>query len=89
MHIEFKSEMDSQGKNRIWFNIPKCPAHAHFLMAEFRYNYAWVYNNVCLTVGTCFYKNQRYSQGQKWDDGCAYECTCDDADHGRYSCYNK
>ena len=27
-----------------WFNIPECPAHAHFYTAEFRFNYAWVCN---------------------------------------------
>ena len=39
--------------------------------------------------GTCFYKGARYRQGDKWDDGCAYECECTDGNTGRYVCYNK
>ena len=42
-----------------------------------------------ISVGACYYQGKQYSQGQTWDDGCSYECTCDDAAHGRYSCYNK
>ncbi|GFO24025.1 LOW QUALITY PROTEIN: collagen alpha-5(vi) chain [Plakobranchus ocellatus] len=37
----------------------------------------------------CFYKGTQYNQGDKWDDGCAYECECTDASTGQYSCYNK
>ncbi|WAR12949.1 SAS-like protein [Mya arenaria] len=39
--------------------------------------------------GRCYYNGKSYTQGQTWDDGCSYECTCDDASAGRYSCYNK
>ncbi|XP_061197993.1 uncharacterized protein LOC133206079 [Saccostrea echinata] len=39
--------------------------------------------------GKCYYNGKTYTQGQRWSDGCAYECTCDDALHGKYSCYNK
>lgn len=39
--------------------------------------------------GMCSYNGKSYQQGQKWDDGCAYECTCDDANRGLYSCFNK
>ncbi|KAH3775135.1 hypothetical protein DPMN_176532, partial [Dreissena polymorpha] len=39
--------------------------------------------------GSCYYNGKQYKQGEKWDDGCSYECTCDDASSGRYSCYNK
>ena len=37
----------------------------------------------------CFYKGGHYEQGEKWDDGCAYECECADASTGQYVCYNK
>ena len=37
----------------------------------------------------CFYKGREYAQGEKWDDGCAYECECADANTGKYVCYNK
>ena len=37
----------------------------------------------------CSYKGVQYSQGDKWDDGCSYECECTDASTGRYQCYNK
>ncbi|XP_071091672.1 uncharacterized protein [Haliotis cracherodii] len=39
--------------------------------------------------GTCFYKGSQYKQGQKWEDGCEYECECTDASHGQYNCYNR
>ncbi|XP_045194340.2 uncharacterized protein LOC123549964 isoform X2 [Mercenaria mercenaria] len=34
----------------------------------------------------CVYKNNQYSQGQTWFDGCDYRCTCDDASSGSYRC---
>ncbi|KAK0051442.1 zonadhesin [Biomphalaria pfeifferi] len=36
--------------------------------------------------GKCMYKSKIYEQGDKWIDGCDYECTCVDAAHGRYEC---
>jgi len=27
----------------------------------------------------CVYKGSSYSQGQHWQDGCNYNCECDDA----------
>ena len=41
------------------------------------------------TSNKCFYKGSHYDQGDKWDDGCAYECECADANTGQYVCYNK
>ena len=42
MHMEFKSEVDSQDVTLDLrsFSIPECPAHAHFYTDEFRLNYA-------------------------------------------------
>lgn len=39
-----------------------------------------------ILIGFCVYKSVTYMQGQKWDDGCDYACTCYDAEHGRYKC---
>ena len=40
-------------------------------------------------LSSCFYKGFAYSQGEKLDDGCGYECECVAAFSGRYVCYNK
>ncbi|XP_041376891.1 uncharacterized protein LOC121389362 [Gigantopelta aegis] len=37
-------------------------------------------------IGYCNYKNKQYSQSQAWQDGCQYNCKCDDADSGLYTC---
>ncbi|OWF53570.1 Cartilage matrix protein [Mizuhopecten yessoensis] len=34
----------------------------------------------------CVYKGQQYTQGQKWEDGCDYNCECTDAKTGFYQC---
>nr|XP_034338852.1 uncharacterized protein LOC117693035 [Crassostrea gigas] len=39
--------------------------------------------------GLCYYKGDVYSQGEQWDDGCQYKCTCLDATLGRYQCNPK
>ncbi|XP_035824757.1 uncharacterized protein LOC101847325 [Aplysia californica] len=39
--------------------------------------------------GSCAYKGQTYSTGEKWSDGCDYECVCEDGKTGKYRCYNK
>ena len=36
----------------------------------------------------CQYKGQSYSQGQSWQDGCLYNCSCEDAAIGFYRCKN-
>ena len=35
------------------------------------------------------YKNQRYDAGQTWEDGCDYNCVCDDGARGHYKCIDK
>ncbi|XP_035828904.1 uncharacterized protein LOC101847773 [Aplysia californica] len=37
------------------------------------------------TLG-CFMKRRVYRQGESWDDGCSYRCTCEDEVTGDYSC---
>ncbi|XP_046570033.1 uncharacterized protein LOC124278355 [Haliotis rubra] len=37
-------------------------------------------------IGYCLYKKVKYNQGQKWTDGCQYNCECEDADKGTYRC---
>ncbi|KAL8559725.1 hypothetical protein ACOMHN_002258 [Nucella lapillus] len=34
----------------------------------------------------CYYHGQFYNQGDVWDDGCDYRCTCEDASSGFYTC---
>lgn len=42
----------------------------------------------CLYTG-CVYKGQVFHQGQKFDDGCDYECECLDEKTGQYKCVEK
>ncbi|XP_060567789.1 mucin-2-like isoform X2 [Ruditapes philippinarum] len=37
----------------------------------------------------CVYKGTMYTQGQKWQDGCQFECVCDDAMSGHYHCTDR
>lgn len=37
----------------------------------------------------CLYNGQLYNQGQMWDDGCKYTCTCLNAVTGDYKCREK
>ncbi|KAK0051441.1 cartilage matrix protein, partial [Biomphalaria pfeifferi] len=39
--------------------------------------------------GMCMYKSKSYGQGEKWYDGCDYECTCIDAAHGKFECVSR
>ncbi|GFR69726.1 collagen alpha-6(VI) chain [Elysia marginata] len=39
--------------------------------------------------GYCEYNGQRYQQGEMWDDGCEYNCVCEDAVTGKYKCTEK
>ncbi|XP_060063144.1 kielin/chordin-like protein [Ylistrum balloti] len=41
------------------------------------------------TRNGCVYKGKYYTQGQQWDDGCAYHCSCDDGSSGLYRCTEK
>ncbi|XP_053402495.1 cysteine-rich motor neuron 1 protein-like [Mercenaria mercenaria] len=34
----------------------------------------------------CIYKSKTYNQGDVWQDGCRYNCTCEDAKIGFYRC---
>ncbi|XP_076470461.1 uncharacterized protein LOC143300575 [Babylonia areolata] len=36
----------------------------------------------------CTYKNQEYREGQWWQDGCQYNCTCVDAARDFHQCYD-
>ena len=50
--------------------------------------YPWTSNLQDSTVITevCVYNGAQYAQGQTWRDGCTYDCSCDDADQGKYTC---
>jgi hypothetical protein len=46
----------------------------------------------CLTfifLGVCIYHGQAYNEGQSWDDGCKFVCTCEDGSTGMYKCTSK
>ncbi|KAK7115067.1 hypothetical protein V1264_001009 [Littorina saxatilis] len=40
-------------------------------------------------IGYCVYKGQEYAQGDRWEDGCDYDCVCENAAIGKYSCNEK
>ena len=37
----------------------------------------------------CFYKGALYSQGENWQDGCDFNCTCEDGTTGQYFCIDQ
>lgn len=37
----------------------------------------------------CFYKSKLYQQGDAWQDGCLYNCTCENAVTGFYKCVDR
>eukprot|EP00916_Digyalum_oweni_P007206 GHVL01012180.1.p1 GENE.GHVL01012180.1~~GHVL01012180.1.p1 ORF type:complete len:402 (-),score=23.95 GHVL01012180.1:145-1350(-) len=37
----------------------------------------------------CEYKRQRYGQGERWEDGCDFNCVCEDASTGAWRCVDK
>lgn len=39
--------------------------------------------------GKCSYKGKTYTTGEKWFDGCDYECICEDGNLGKYRCNNR
>ncbi|KAK7491400.1 hypothetical protein BaRGS_00017378, partial [Batillaria attramentaria] len=41
------------------------------------------------THGKCMYKGMEYMQSEQWEDGCDYQCVCENARVGQYRCYNK
>ncbi|XP_052079622.1 kielin/chordin-like protein [Mytilus californianus] len=48
-----------------------------------------VHQNTTVNTTGCLYKGQVYSQGQKWSDGCDYNCECLEATTGHYRCQDK
>ena len=80
--------------------VPDCPIYSASVCSGSSKQWArencWRFCGYCSpgtqTVGVvnrCSYKAREYDQGDKWDDGCTYECECADAEKGRYVCYNK
>ncbi|XP_052061712.1 uncharacterized protein LOC127701787 [Mytilus californianus] len=92
-----KSKCDSTGwmfistANRCFMETEKKPA---FYYAPGQTSAHWGYsrNNVSLpkvfnTGAGCWYKGWLYHQGESWEDGCDYKCSCDDEQSGHYSCH--
>lgn len=46
----------------------------------------YLLNFICVCADVCLYEDQTYQQGQTWNDGCDYKCTCVDGNEGRYEC---
>ena len=45
--------------------------------------------HMLLCVLGCLYKGMVFQKGQKFDDGCDYECECLDDNTGKYRCVEK
>lgn len=50
------------------------------------FNQRILYKMIFFESDGCVYKQTVYKQGQMWNDGCNYNCTCDDASRGHYKC---
>ena len=80
--------------------VPDCPIYSASVCSGSSKQWArkncWRFCGYCSpgtepvgVVNRCSYKGREYEQGDKWDDGCTYECECADAEKGQYVCYNK
>ena len=47
--------------------------------------------NTCIIYSTevCVYNGKSYTQGQRWQDGCQYDCVCVDAMSGNFKCTDR
>jgi hypothetical protein len=51
------------------------------------YNYMYLISKVfCFILVVCVYKGKSYGHGQRWQDGCDYNCVCTDGMTGHYEC---
>ncbi|CAC5382852.1 unnamed protein product [Mytilus coruscus] len=79
------SKCDSTGwmfistANRCYMEAEKKPA---FYYAPGQTSAHWGYSAGCL------YKGSLYHQGDSWEVGCVYTCTCDDEHSGHFSCHD-
>lgn len=57
----------------------------------FFWHETWHFVDICVSVSTgyCVYKGKQYTQSQRWDDGCAFTCVCEDSRIGKYRCFEK
>jgi hypothetical protein len=62
--------------------------HFHILSHKTLYCYL-ILTDVYVIAEVCVYKGTMYTQGQKWQDGCQFECVCDDAMSGHYHCTDR
>ena len=44
---------------------------------------------VLIVANMCVYKGKNYATGQRWQDGCDYDCVCEDGMTGVYKCTEK
>ncbi|XP_013410815.1 uncharacterized protein LOC106173996 isoform X2 [Lingula anatina] len=73
------------------YNIDDCKTYEGFMKTNCKSFCGFCSTNTITGgyFGKCFYKGQTYSQGDKWSDGCEYECECIDGAGAKYQCYNK
>lgn len=50
------------------------------------YMTACIRSPMYFSAEVCVYKGNMYQQGQKWQDGCDYNCECIEAMTGHYRC---
>ena len=48
-----------------------------------------LYVNSLCSIEVCVYNGKSYAQGQRWQDGCQYDCECLDAMTGQYRCTDR
>lgn len=48
--------------------------------------YQYYSSGIMCILEMCVYKGKAYTQGQTWDDGCQFRCTCVDQNRGQYRC---
>lgn len=77
--------------------LDNCFYYGFFVCHDSRYR-QWAKENCQLFCGycgdtgfygKCRYKGVTYQQGEKWTDGCDYDCECLDGHTGKYSCTNR
>lgn len=60
-----------------------------FLILSISYLIKTLYIVYCIFTALCEYKGKQYTTGQKWQDGCQYDCECIDGMSGQYRCTEK
>ena len=65
-----------------------CDCILYHIMISMFYHLRIIINET-FSVEVCYYKGNSYKTGQTWQDGCDYNCICNDANTGKYTCTDK